>query len=247
MILRLDGVSKSHRRPGDGRKIALDEVSLEVGRGQLVGVFGQSGSGKTTLLRIAAGLLAADSGAASYCGERFDCMSRKQRWQVRRREIACVWAKQLWDDGLSVQSHVEMPLLVDGCGHRAARERAETTLLICEAEQCAEMEVADLSDGERQRVAIARALVIEPRLLLADAPAAHLSLAEQEQVMRLLSATAQEGKVAVLVTDSNETMLGADAVHYLSEGKLVAPEPVAELGRIYPFPPARSRSAAADA
>ncbi len=247
MILRLDGVSKSHRRPGDGRKIALDEVSLEVGRGQLVGVFGQSGSGKTTLLRIAAGLLAADSGAASYCGERFDCMSRKQRWQVRRREIACVWAKQLWDDGLSVQSHVEMPLLVDGCGHRAARERAEATLLICEAEQCAEMEVADLSDGERQRVAIARALVIEPRLLLADAPAAHLSLAEQEQVMRLLSATAQEGKVAVLVTDSNETMLGADAVHYLSEGKLVAPEPVAELGRIYRFPPARSRSAAADA
>jgi ABC-type lipoprotein export system ATPase subunit len=247
MILRFDKVSKRHLRPGGNQKTALDDVTFEVGRGELVGIFGASGSGKTTLLRIAAGLLAPDHGAISYCGERFDQMSKTHRARVRRREIACVWSEQPWDVGFTAQSHVEMPLLVDGCGHRAARERARTTLLICEADQCAEMELADLSDGERQRVAIARALAIEPRLLLADAPAAHLSLAEQEQIMRLLSATAREGKVAVLVTDSNETMLGADNVHYLSEGKLIVPEPMSELGRIYPFPSARSPRAAADA
>ena len=213
-----------------------------------MGIFGPSGSGKTTLLRIAAGLRKPDSGTVTYNGERLDRMSAGERTRFRRREIACVWASQSWQERLSVVDHVAMPLLVDRCGHRSAERRVREALLACEAEQCIGMELRELSDGERQRVAIARALVSEPRLLLADGPASNLSLVEQEGIMVLLSALARQARVAVLITDSDaEALLRADPILYLRDGKLVDPEPISERGKVYQFPSAGSRRVAADA
>jgi putative ABC transport system ATP-binding protein len=248
LILRLEQISKRYPRPDGGSKIALDQVSLELDRGQMVGIFGPSGSGKTTLLSIAAGLQAPDSGTVEYDGESLDQMSAGERQRFRRREIACVWATQSWQERLSVLEHVAVPLLVDRRDHRSAERRAREALLVCEAEQCAGMELHELSDGERQRVAIARALVSEPRLLLADGPASSLSLIEQERIMLLLASLAREAKVAVLIADTDaEALLRANPILYLSDGKLVDPEPASELGRVYRFPSAGSRRAAADA
>jgi putative ABC transport system ATP-binding protein len=248
MILGLERISKCYARPGGEWKVAVDEVSLELDRGTMVGIFGPSGSGKTTLLRIAAGLLAPDSGTVIYDGERLDRMSAAERTRFRRREIACVWAGEAWQERLSVLDHVAVPLLVDGREHRAAERRAREALLVCEAEQCVGMELHELSDGERQRVAIARALVTEPRLLLADGPASSLSLVEQEGIMLLLASLAKEAKVAVLIADADaEVLLCAEPILYLCDGKLVDPEPTVERGRVISFPPARSRRAASDA
>jgi len=110
------------------------------------------------------------------------------------------------------------------------------------------MELRELSDGERQRVAIARALVTEPRLLLADGPTSTLSLVEREEIMMLLSALAREARVAVLMTASDaQTLVGAEPVLYLRDGKLIGSEPASEHGRVYRFPTVRSRQAASDA
>jgi ABC-type lipoprotein export system ATPase subunit len=248
MILRLQDISKRYPRPGGSSKVALDRVSLEVDRGQIMGVFGPSGSGKTTLLRIAAGLQLPDSGSVTYDGERLEEMSARERMRFRRQEIACVWATESWQERLRVFEHVQMPLLVDRRNRRVAERRAREVLLACEADQCAEMELHKLSDGERQRVAIARALVTEPRLLLADGPASSLSLIEQEAIMVLLSSLAREAKVAVLLTDSDaEALLRADPILYLADGKLVNPEPTSEPGKIFRFPAGGSRRTAADA
>jgi len=246
-MLRLEQISKRYDRP-DGSRVALDGVSFELDRGQIMGIFGPSGSGKTTLLRIAAGLRAPDSGTVTYNGERLDGMSAAERARFRRREIACVWAAQSWQEGLGVLDHVALPLLVDGCGHRDAERRVREALLACEAEQCVGMELDELSDGERQRVAIARAIVTEPRLLLADGPTSNLSLPEQEGIMVLLSSLARDAREAVLVTASDaQALLGADPVLYLRDGKLIDPEPMSERGRVYRFPSAGSRRVAADA
>jgi putative ABC transport system ATP-binding protein len=246
-MLRLERISKRYSRP-EGSRVALDGVSLELARGQIMGVFGPSGSGKTTLLRIAAGLGRPDSGTVSYNGERLDGMSAAERTRFRRREVACVWPSESWQERLSVADHVAMPLLVDRCGRRSTERRVREALLACEAEQCIGMDLCELSGGERQRVAIARALVSEPRLLLADGPASNLSLIEQEAIMVLLCELAHRARVAVLITDSDaETLLRADPILYLRDGKLVTPEPVSEPGKVYQFPAAGSRSAAADA
>jgi ABC-type lipoprotein export system ATPase subunit len=247
-MLRFDRVSKRHERPSGEQKVALDTVSFTLELGEMAGIFGPSGSGKTTLLRIAAGVQAPDSGVVSYKGRPISAMSNKERWRMRRQEIGCVWSKEDLPPGLPVLTHVAMPLTVDKLNRRAARLRAREALLICDAEQCAEMEFHDLSDGERQRVAIARAMVKDPRLLLADGPASHLSLVEQEGIMRLLADCARTGGMAVLVTDNNdETLLRADPLLYLCDGRLVTPEPRSGRGTLLKFPKARSRRTAVDA
>jgi ABC-type lipoprotein export system ATPase subunit len=250
-MLRLEHVSKRHKRPGGEYKVALDDVSLVLDRGEIAGVFGPSGSGKTTLLRIAAGLELPDSGTASFDGRPLAAVSRRERRElarVRRQEVGCVWANQHWPRDMTALQHVALPLLVDGREHRGATRRAREALLACDAEQCSEVDFHDLSDGERQRVAIARALVIEPRLLLADAPVSHLSLEEQEGIMHLLAMLARKGNLAVLVTDNNdERLLRADPLLYLCDGRLVTPEPRSGRGTVLDFPKARSGRAAADA
>jgi putative ABC transport system ATP-binding protein len=247
MLLSLHGISKRFERSSAGGKLALADVSLELERGEILGVFGPSGAGKTTLLQIAAGLQAPDAGQVTYDGRRLDELPAGERMRLRRREIACVWTAQSAQTGLEVLEHVAMPLLVDGRDHRGAARRAREALAACEAEQCAGMMLGELSDGERQRVAIARAIVIEPRLLLADGPARNLSLVEQEAIMVLLSSLAHDARVGVLVTDSDsEALIGADAISYLQGGRLVNPAATASPGNIYEFP-GRSRQAAADA
>jgi putative ABC transport system ATP-binding protein len=245
VILELDRVSKRYPRPDGEERVALDGVSIELERGQMMGIFGPSGAGKTTLLRIAAGLQVPDSGAVSYGGERLDRMSSSERQRFRRREVACIWARQPVQARLGVVEHVAMPLLVDGRPRRLAARRAREALLVCGVEQCVGMELSELSDGERQRVEVARALVSEPRLLLADGPAASLSLVEQEEIMVLLGSLAREARVAVLVADVDaEALIRAEPILYLRDGKLVNPEPSAERGRLYSFPSTQSRRAA---
>jgi ABC-type lipoprotein export system ATPase subunit len=246
MLLRLEDICKRYPRK-DAFKVALENVSLGLNRGRMTGIFGPSGSGKTTLLRIAAGLLAPDSGTVTFDGERLDRMSSGERMRFRRREVACVWAAQPSHDHMDVLDHVALPLLVDRRDHRAAARLARKALLACEVEQCAGIEMRELSDGERQRVAIARALVSEPRLLLADGPASNLSLVEQERIMSLLASFARQGNAAVLVTDSNaETLIRSDEILYLCGGKLLR-EDMGERGRLYRFPPTRPHRTAADA
>ena len=247
MILRVEEIGKRYPRPGRSR-VALDGVSFELCRGQVMGIFGASGSGKTTLMRIAAGLEVPDSGIVTYKGERLDEMSVSQQRRYRRREVGCIWGAQSWVPGLSVLEHVALPLLVDGCDHHAAERLAEKFLLACEAEQCIGADPRELSDGERQRVAIARALVIEPRLLLADGAVTNLSLVEQEAIMLLLQSLAREAKVAVLITDTGAgAVLGADPILYLHDGRLSGADPAADLGEVIPLPGIASRRSAADA
>jgi putative ABC transport system ATP-binding protein len=245
MILELHRVSKRYPRPGGGERVALDGVSIELERGQMMGIFGPSGAGKTTLLRIAAGLQAPDSGSVSYKGERLDQMSSSERQRFRRQEVACIWAGQPVQPRLGVVEHVATPLLVDGRDWRLAARRAREALLVCGVEQCVGMELGELSDGERQRVEVARALVSEPRLLLADGPAASLSLVEQEEIMVLLGSLARDAKVAVLVADVDaEALIRAEPILYLRDGKLVNPKPSTDRGRLYSFPSAPARRVA---
>jgi putative ABC transport system ATP-binding protein len=247
VILRLEQVCKSHQRRG-GSKVALDHVSLELERGQIMGIFGPSGAGKTTLLRIAAGFETPDSGIVTYKDQRLDEMSVGEHRRFRRREVGCVWAGEPWTPGLSVCAHVELPLLIDGCAKRAAGRLARKFLLACEAGKCSDLNPEELSDGERQRVAIARALVTEPHLFLVDGAVSGLSIVEQVGIMELLAAIASEANMAVLVADTNAVqLLRVDRIIYMRDGELIGAEPSDERGKLYTLPTPSSHPSAADA
>jgi putative ABC transport system ATP-binding protein len=247
MVLELQDISKIYERPG-GRRVALDHVSLMLGRGQIAGIFGPSGAGKTTLLRIAAGLEIPDDGIVLYKGIRMNEMSSAQLRRYRRREVGCVWADEQWAAGMSVREQVELPLLIDRCEARVARQVASSVLLACEAEDCADVQPGELSDGQRLRVATARALAVEPRLVIVDGVISGLSIVEQRAFMQLLASLAHDAKVAVLVADTGASeILRADPILYLREGQLIGPDPEEQPGKLYSLPDVASRRSAADA
>lgn len=242
-ILELEHVSKRYaRRPT--ATVALEDVSIELDRGEVMGVFGPVGSGKTTLLRVAAGLEPADAGHVLFDGEPLDLMSPRRRSRYLRREVGCAWAAEEWSPGLTAIEHVALPLLVDHCDRRSAERRARRAMAACGVDGYEDAEPAELSDGERQLVAVARAMVIEPKLLLLDGMAAGLSLLEQDTLAALLASLADELGTAVLATAREAAALPRTTpLLYIRSGRLIN-APKARLAEVLPFPePATSRAA----
>jgi putative ABC transport system ATP-binding protein len=223
-----------HYPAGDGELVrAVDGVSLEVARGEMVALYGPSGSGKTTLLLMIATLLAPTSGTVLIGGRDLATLSEREASSFRMAEMGFIrqnfdllpgvsaidnavlklLKSQRWSD-----AHVAItPLLVQlGLGERL-RHRAET-----------------LSMGERQRVMIARALSTGPRLLLADEPTGSLDTRRGHEVLELLRGLCTDRGVAtVLVSHDPIAAAYADRAYSLRDGRLYDYEPEAASPRSF--------------
>jgi putative ABC transport system ATP-binding protein len=219
-ILRLEGVSKRYRGPGEVIDAAHD-VSLSVHARELVALFGPSGSGKTTLLMLAAGLLAPDSGRVIFQGRDLGKLSRRQALAFRRTELGFIYQSFNLAAGLSAEENAALPLLLRGVGHRQARARARQTLTQVGLEHRVGHTPAQLSGGEQQRVAIARALVGDPKLILADEATGNLDSETGATVLELLATLPrQHGAAVILVTHDASAARHADRVLAMRDGRL---------------------------
>jgi putative ABC transport system ATP-binding protein len=215
-----------HYPVGDGEPVrAVDGVSLEVARGELVALYGPSGSGKTTLLMLIAALLAPDSGAVIVDGREISVLPDHERACYRLRELGYI--DQAFDllPGGNVAQNAAMKLWLTGDARRA--ERMVTPLLerLGLGERLRHRP-DELSMGERQRVIIARALSTEPKLVLADEPTGNLDSLRGREVLELLSEICRErGAAVLLVTHDPQATVFADRVHALRDGRLSGYEP----------------------
>jgi putative ABC transport system ATP-binding protein len=215
-----------HYPVGDGEPVrAVDGVSLEVARGELVALYGPSGSGKTTLLMLIAALLAPDSGAVIVDGREISALPDHDRACYRLRELGYI--DQAFDllPGGNVAQNAAMKLWLTGDARRA--ERMVTPLLerLGLGERLRHRP-DELSMGERQRVIIARALSTEPKLVLADEPTGNLDSLRGREVLELLSEICRErGAAVLLVTHDPQATVFADRVHALRDGRLSGYEP----------------------
>jgi putative ABC transport system ATP-binding protein len=211
---------------GDGEPVrAVDGVSLQIARGELVALYGPSGSGKTTLLMLIAGLLAPDGGAVIVDGREISALSEDDRARYRLRELGYI--DQAFDllPGGNVARNAAMKLWLTGDARRA--ERMVTPLLerLGLGERLRHRP-DELSMGERQRVIIARALSTEPKLVLADEPTGNLDSLRGREVLELLSEICRErGAAVLLVTHDPQATVFADRVHALRDGRLSGYEP----------------------
>jgi putative ABC transport system ATP-binding protein len=236
-VLSLERVSKSYWR-GTRQIVALDAVSLELGRGDFFAVHGANRAGKTTLLRIAAGIDVPDSGRVCYRGRDLAEMSDRERAHYMRNEVGCAWARWPYSGNLSVLDYTAIPLFADRWGRRRARQRAYQVLERVGAEQCLDAHLIELSDGERQRVELARALVRGPKILLADEPvsASDLNIVQGDQMLALLQSVAREARIAVMITSSSASgAMRARRIMGLDRGRLITTRPV-EPGQVVQFP-----------
>ena len=182
-VVRARGLRKDYGS-GEGLVRAVDEVDLDVARGETLAVMGPSGCGKSTLLHLLGGL---DRPTPASCGWRAGGSTgfRAGLAQLRRHEVGFVFQAFHLMDELTAAENVELPALLAGRSPRQARRRALELLdQVGLADRAGHLPSA-LSGGQRQRVAIARALANEPLLVLADEPTGNLDSAATLDVLRL--------------------------------------------------------------
>ena len=214
------GIRIEHLHKRFGAFTALDDISLDIHKGELLALLGPSGSGKTTLLRVIAGLEHADGGRILFGGE------DASRLGVQERRVGFVFQHYALFKHMTVADNIGFGLKVRSGGERwPARKianRVEELLSLVQLQGLGGRYPAQLSGGQRQRVALARALAIEPRVLLLDEPFGALDA----QVRRDLRAWLrqiheQTGLTTVFVThDQEEALELADRVAILNGGRI---------------------------
>jgi sulfate/thiosulfate transport system ATP-binding protein len=216
-----------------GDFVALDDVSLEVGDGQLVALLGMSGSGKTTLLRIIAGLEVPDTGAVLFHGQEATDRS------ARDRQIGFVFQHYALFRHMTVFENVAFGLRVKPRKQRPCeeeiRERVHELLKLVQLDWTAGRYPSHLSGGQRQRVALARALAVRPRVLLLDEPFGALDAKVRQELRRWLRGLHDQLHItSVFVThDQEEALELADRVVVMNAGRI---EQVGESEEVYHHP-----------
>jgi putative ABC transport system ATP-binding protein len=219
-LLRTKGLRKEYGRD-ETLVRAVDQVDLEVARGETLAIMGPSGCGKSTLLHLLGGLDRPSGGELWLNGKRVDRLSERGLANLRRREIGFVFQAYHLMDELSARENVELPALLAGRSPRRARTRALELLdQVGLADRGSHLPSA-LSGGQRQRVAIARALVNEPLVVLADEPTGNLDSAATLEVLRLFNHLHASGLTLVIVTHDERVAATADRIASMRDGALV--------------------------
>ena len=214
---------------GEEEVRALDGVSFDVRRGEWVAVVGQSGSGKSTLMNLIGALDTASSGSYRINGHDVEKMTDDELADLRNNEIGFVFQTFQLLSRSTALANVELPLVYRGIPRRERKEKAVQALEAVGLANRMHHRPNELSGGQRQRVAIARALVGNPSLLLADEPTGNLDSATGEEIIRLFGELNQRGHTILLVTHEPRLAARCPRAIRLSDGKIVADGPGAEV------------------
>ncbi|MGD2115837.1 MAG: ABC transporter ATP-binding protein [Acidobacteriota bacterium] len=201
---------------------AIDDVSLEIGQGELVAILGPSGSGKTTLMNVMGLLDRPDSGEYLLDGRAVQDLSEDELARIRNRVIGFVFQAYHLLPRTTAMENVQLPLLYADRSDYEARSAAalDSVGLSDRKDHLAE----ELSGGQQQRVAIARAVVNEPSVLLADEPTGNLDSVATEEIMDLFRAQNQQGTTIVLITHDLEVARKADRIIRIRDGAIESDE-----------------------
>ena len=203
---------------------ALNEVSLEIKKGELVAIMGPSGCGKSTLLNILGTLDSSTSGKYFFDGKEIDKMSESQLTSFRKGNIGFVFQNFNLIDELTVYENVELPLVYLNSKKSERKKKVMEVLERMNIAHRAGHFPQQLSGGQQQRVAIARAVVTDCPLILADEPTGNLDSTNGLEVMELLSELNRQGTTVVIVTHSQRDAKFAHRVIHLLDGRIVSEE-----------------------
>ncbi len=198
---------------------AVREISLQVHRGEFVGIVGPSGSGKSSLLYLLSGLKTPTSGSVRYRGRCYTDASDAERSAIRRERFGFVFQQPYLLGYLTILENI----VVGAPDVRRARERALWLLEQLGLGDKAHRYPMALSGGERQRACVARALLLQPEVIFADEPTASLDQQTGHHVIDLIEAHRGEGAV-VLVTHDPQMLKYCDTVYKLRDGRLESVE-----------------------
>ena len=221
IMINLKKITKIYRTE-EVETAALNEVTLQVERGEFVAIMGPSGCGKSTLLNVLGMLDQPNEGSYEFIGNEVANISEKQRSEVRKKHLGFIFQNYNLIDELTVFENIELPLIYAKVPRKERRQRVEAIISRIGIAHRAGHFPQQLSGGQQQRVAVARALVTNPDLILADEPTGNLDSSNGSEVMELLCELNDTGTTIIMVTHSAHDASYCNRVVNLLDGKVLS-------------------------
>ena len=223
-IITIKNLSKIYRVGAEKVK-ALDNINLQIKKGEICCILGTSGSGKSTLLNQLAGLEKPTAGSVFIGKTNISKMSEYQLAGFRQRHIGFVFQSYNLIPSMTAIENVAMPLLFRGVSKTVREREAIALLKKVGLGNRARHKPSEMSGGQQQRVGIARAFVAKPKIVFADEPTGNLDSKTTLEVMRLLiEMSHKNGITFILVTHDNELSRYADRIITLRDGHIISDE-----------------------
>lgn len=216
-VLNANHISKSYKTAGETMRI-LQNVNLQVMKGEMVAIMGPSGSGKTTLLHVLTGVDTPDDGEIVIGGETFSELTEEEKAFFRRKHMGMIFQDFQLLESLTVKENILLPLILE---RKEADIQQERFSRIAYVLGLADKGITEISGGQKQRVAIGRALINEPDIIFGDEPTGSLDRKTTGDVMRCMKQMNQRSGISfLLVTHDAYTASFCDRVLFLQDGNL---------------------------
>jgi putative ABC transport system ATP-binding protein len=219
-VIRLEKVGKVFSAGSDEETLALDDVSVEIRRGEFVSVSGPSGCGKSTFLSILALLDTPTSGRYWLNGRAADRLSAGERARVRNLDVGLIFQSFNLLGDMTVFENVEYPLTLRGVPQAERKARVDQALERVGLVPRAKQRPGSLSGGQQQLVAVARAMTGRPAILLADEPTGNLDSKSGDALMHMFRELHEAGATLCVVTHDPRWLTLAQRQLHLFDGRL---------------------------
>ena len=218
-IIKTKNLTKKYQM-GEVEVKAIENLNLEVEKGEFVSIMGPSGSGKSTLMHLLWLLDNPSSGEVLIENENTSKLSGNQKSEFRLQKIGFVFQFYSLLKGFDSLEQVILPQILDGVPEKKAQEKAEKALEKVGLGDRLNHNPSELSGGQRQRAAIARALAGNPKILLADESTSQLDTEASAEIMQLYRDLAEQGQTVITVNHERELGKKADRTIWLEDGKI---------------------------
>jgi putative ABC transport system ATP-binding protein len=219
-MIKTNNLTKIYRTD-EVETVALNNVNVEITKGEFVAVMGPSGCGKSTLLNVIGLLDNPTNGEFYFNTQEVSKYTERMRTNLRKSNIGFIFQSFNLIDELTVYENVELPLLYIKMSSAERKKRVNEILDRMKIAHRAKHFPQQLSGGQQQRVAVARAVVTTPKLILADEPTGNLDSANGEEVMDMLTQLNEEGTTIIMVTHSPTFAEYAHRTIQLFDGHIV--------------------------
>lgn len=219
-VLNANHISKSYKTAGETMRI-LQNVNLQVMKGEMVAIMGPSGSGKTTLLHVLTGVDTPDDGEIVIGGETFSQLTEEEKAFFRRKHMGMIFQDFQLLESLTVKENILLPLILERKEADIQQECFSRIADVLGIEKLVDKGITEISGGQKQRVAIGRALINEPDIIFGDEPTGSLDRKTTGDVMRCMKQMNQRSGISfLLVTHDAYTASFCDRVLFLQDGNL---------------------------
>ena len=220
-VIKVEKLDKVFKNDESEVKV-LNNINLNIEKGEFVSLMGASGSGKSTLLYLIGGLDKPTNGKVCINEKDINKLKEKDMAKLRRKDIGFVFQFYNLVQNLTVEENIMLPVIMDGKKVKDYKDRLEMILKIVGLENKRKALPNQLSGGQQQRVSIARAIILNPSIILADEPIGNLDSKSGKEVMKLFKEINEKEKITILqVTHSEEAAKYGNRIIKLKDGNII--------------------------